>query len=100
MGLNIEIAGRQVTAKWVKLEDIVRDPGLDRPGDIPLAGPVFVVEGPAAGHWWQERNTVAGIRSVTQLADRTVMEVELTNGVEIAGSFSGMRFVTVEMIDC
>lgn len=93
---TVSIRGEAFEATWVKLKDILKVPDSDCPGLHELAAPTFVVDGPSAGKWWADDDSIVGVRHVRQLADRTCMEVEFTDGDTCWGTFSGMRFLRVE----
>jgi len=99
--LTLTLAGEEVTATWCKLADFCEDfEDMTGARTVTLNRPTFVVEGPDAGFFWRDENSVVGVREVRCLMDKTFMEVEFTNGAESSCTWSGARFLVVDAVPC
>lgn len=80
---TVTLGNRTFDAEWLRTEDLV--PGRS-----------LVVEGPSAGFWWQDADSVSVVTRVEAVTDRTNTEVETSNGTVASGNWSRMTFLVVD----
>lgn len=80
---TVTLGDRTFDAEWVGTDDLV-------------AGQTLVVNGPSAGAFWRDSDSVSVVRGVTVDNDRTCTTVHTSDGQEHFGQWSRMRFLVVD----
>ena len=79
----VTLGDRTFDAEWVGTDDLV-------------VGRSLVVNGPSSGAWWRDSDSVSVVRDVTVENDRTCTTVHTSDGQEVFGQWSRMRFLVVD----